>query len=93
MDGQDIIARNDALLTTQVDGELLAMSIEQGACYGLNPVGTEIWNLLETPHSVDAICAALVDRFEVTEETCRAEVADFLTKMRDGAMISITPAA
>lgn len=92
MDGRDLIARNDDLLTTQVDGELLAMSIEQGACYGLNPVGTEIWNLLETPHTVDTLCEALLDRFEVTEETCRAEVADFLTRMQDEKMITITPA-
>lgn len=92
MNGHDVIARNGDLLTTQVDGELLAMSIEQGACYGLNPVGTEIWNLLETPRTVDALCAELVSRFEVDDDTCRAEVAAFLTQMQDEGMVAVTPA-
>ena len=39
--GADVLVRNaDKLLTTVVDGELIGMSIEQGACYGLNDVAT-----------------------------------------------------
>ena len=89
MKGSDLISRNEALLTTEVDGELLAMSIEKGACYGLNAVGTTIWNLLATPRTVDALCVELVQQYDVVDAVCRAEVASFLDTMQREAMVAV----
>ncbi|WP_294289808.1 PqqD family protein [uncultured Sphingomonas sp.] len=90
MNGRDVIARNADLLTTQVDDELLAMDIAQGECFGLNPVGTAIWNLLAEPRTVDALCDELLARFEVTEDACRAQLSCFLAEMQDAMMIAVT---
>ncbi len=91
MKGSDRISRSSTLLTTEVDGELLAMSVEQGACYGLDPVATVIWNLLDRPRTVDGLCTELVERFDVTDAQCRADVIAFLTQMTTEAMIEIAP--
>jgi hypothetical protein len=58
-----LIRNDDELLTTVVDGELIGMSVEQGACYGLNGVGTRIWELLAEPRSIDSLCEQLVQEY------------------------------
>jgi len=89
--GADVVVRNDDLLSTEVDGELVAMSIENGVCYGLNAVGTRIWALIAEPRSIDSLCTQLLGEFAVDAETCRAEVTGLLTTLRDEALVSVTP--
>ena len=40
--GDALVSRNQGLLTAEVDGELMAMSVDRGMCYGLNRIGTRI---------------------------------------------------
>ena len=86
------MVRNEGLLTTEVDGELIAMSVEQGACYGLNGVGTRIWALLAEPRSVDSLCEQLLREFEVEESVCRQQVTALLDELRSEEMVTIRPA-
>lgn len=93
MKGTDIIEREDGdLVTTRIDGELVGMSVEQGACYGFDAVATRLWELIESPCSLDALCARLVAEFEVDETACRGDVHAFLKELRDEGLVSVTPA-
>lgn len=88
--GADILVRNDdGLLTTEVDGELMALSVEHGTCYGLNGVGTRIWALLAEPRSVDSLCEQLLAEFDVEEDRCRQEVADLLEELRADGLVTV----
>ena len=33
-----------AIIDAEIDDEIVALSIEQGTCYGMNRVGSRIWN-------------------------------------------------
>lgn len=70
-------------ISARVGDEIVMMSAEQGKYVGLNDVGARIWELIDEPRSVESLCAQLVEEFDVTDETCRAEVADFVDKLRD----------
>ena len=91
--GNAILVRNDAeLLTTVVDGELIGMSIEQGACYGLNGVATRIWELLAEPRSLDSLCAELTTEYEVDAGRCRREVLGLVEELRAEGLVSVSAA-
>jgi hypothetical protein len=93
MNGSDVIVRQDGdLVTTSIDGELVAMSVEQGACYGFDAVATRLWELLGSPLTLDALCAQLVGEFAVEEAACRSDVRAFLKELRGEGLISVTPA-
>jgi hypothetical protein len=79
--GDTLVERSDGLLTAEVDGELMAMSIEKGACYGLNGVGTRIWALLERPRTIDDLCAQLLREYDVDAAQCRREVIDLVDEL------------
>ena len=87
--GADVVVRNADLLTTEVDGEVIALSIENGACYGLNRVGSRIWAMIADPRSVDDICAGLLREFEVEPDTCRREVVDLLETLRGDGLVTV----
>jgi hypothetical protein len=91
--GTDVVVRNDeGLLTTVVDDELIGMSVEQGACYGLNGVGTRIWDLLAEPRSVDSLCDELTREYAVEREQCFAEVVGLLEELRSEGLLAVQDA-
>ena len=86
--GADVVVRNDDdLMTTMVDGELIGMSVEQGSCYGLNSVGTRIWDLIAEPRTVDSLCEQLADEYEVQPEDCRRDVLAYLEALRAEGLV------
>ena len=90
--GSDVLVRNDAeLLTTVVDGELIGMSIEQGACYGLNSVGTRVWELLAEPRSIDSLCGQLTDEYDVGNDECLREVLELVEDLRAEGLVKVSP--
>lgn len=89
----DRIARSGDLLTTEVDDEIVAMSVASGAIYGFDAVTTHIWHLIETPCTLKQLCALLVQIYEVDDAECRDAVIDVLTILRSDALVEIAPAS
>ena len=46
--------------------------------YGLNPVGSRIWELLRSPTTADRIVDAVAAEFEVSPQDAAADVGEFL---------------
>jgi len=93
LQGTDVLVRDgDELLTTVVDGELIALSVERGACYGLNDIGTRIWELIAEPRSVEDLCEQLRREFEVEEAQCRRQVLEFLEHLRAEGIARVSAA-
>ncbi len=78
-------------LAAKVGDELVMMSAEKGNYIGLSEIGARIWELIETPRDVDAVCAQLQDEFEVAPEVCRAEVETFLNELVKHGAIALDP--
>lgn len=78
------------VLFSKVGLEVLALNIERGQCYGFNDTASAIWELLETPQSAPAICAAVEARFEVDPEECRFEVERLLGEMVQDELVSVS---
>ena len=79
-------------LAAKVGDELVMMSAEKGNYIGLSEVGSRIWELIETPQYVDAVCAQLQNEFEVEPEVCRADVETFLEELVKHGAIALDPA-
>ncbi len=88
-----MIRRAGQWMTAQVGDELLMMSPEHEHYIGLTEVGAHIWSLLETPISVDALCARLLAEFDATPEQIRSESEDFLKELAKHGAITLDPAA
>jgi len=83
-----LIVRSEGFLSAEVDNEVAMLNIEKGTCYGLNKVGSRIWNLIETPMSVSDLCAKLVAEFDVEPQVCERQVLDLLEELRAEGLIA-----
>jgi hypothetical protein len=82
--------RSPEMVHSSIDGEVVMMSVDKGEYYGLNAMGSRIWELLEKPHSVEELCRELMMSFEVDQDTCLAEVSHFLGEIADQKLVAIT---
>ena len=76
-----LVRKSGDWLAAKVGDELVMMSVERGNYIGLSEVGARIWQLIEVPRDVDAICAQLMREYDVPPELCRKEVEDFLAEL------------
>jgi hypothetical protein len=88
-----IVARNTEILEAELDGEVMALNVENGICYGFNKIGSRIWKILAEPGRVSDLCARLIAEYEVDEATCERQVLDLLEELRGGGLVELSPGA
>jgi hypothetical protein len=83
-----LIRNSDILYAPVGTEEAVMMSVEAGRYYGLNAVGSRIWELLETPKTVAQLCAQICEEFEVDAQTCEADVLKFTGSLIDQGIVN-----
>ena len=84
---ETILKRKGDLLFNEIDGEVVMLSIENSEYYGMDKVGSRIWELLEQPHNFKELVAKLIDEYEVSEQQCIGDTLVFLNKLTDKKLI------
>lgn len=81
------IARAETMVASEVNGEVVILDIDSGLFFQLNPIGSKVWDLLESPATLAQMVAALQAKFNVSAEQCRADVAEFVEKMLERGLL------
>jgi hypothetical protein len=87
-----IVARRGGLLEAEVDGEMVGLHVDNGACYGFNSTATRIWAMIETPRPLGALRDALVEEFDVAPTECEAQLLELLEKLQADGLVELRPA-
>ena len=87
-----MVARLGEMIETEVDGELVALHIDNGTCYGFNSTATRIWGLIEQPKRLSELKEALLNEFDVDPATCEAQLRDLLDELAADGLVEIRPA-
>ena len=83
------LQRKPGTLFNEIDGEVVMLSIENSEYYGMDKVGSRIWQLLEKPMLFKELVTKLMDEYEVTEEQCRLDTLGFVRKMTDKKLLIV----
>ncbi|RBP49934.1 PqqD family protein [Arenicella xantha] len=84
-----ILQRNNDLIHANMGEETVLMSLSNGEYYGINDVGSTIWNLLENSLSVQQLIIQLTDIYGISEEQCNREIGGFLDDMEEKGLLII----
>ena len=76
-------------VSTQLGSETVILGVERGQYFSLNEVGAKIWDLIQEPHSVDAICVNLLAQYEVSPEMLEADVLAILDAMHAQGLVQV----
>jgi len=73
--------------------ESAILNMENSVYYGMNEVGTRVWNLLQQPKSIREIRDAIVDEYDVTPEQCERDLLELLAQLKAEGLIELRSAA
>jgi hypothetical protein len=88
-----IVSRRAELIETEVDGELVALHVDQGTCYGFNGTATRVWALIEQPRRFSELRDELLSEFDVEPEVCGRQLAELLKELEVDGLVELKPAA
>ena len=87
IDPSQKLVRSQELLEADVNGEIVALHIDKGQCYGMNEVASRVWALLAEPVSLDQICETLTQEYEIDQATCAAEVGELVGELKSEGLV------
>lgn len=93
MSPQALLSRHADTIATEIDGEVVLMSLATGRTFGLDKRASRIWALMETPRSVEAIVTELLKSYATTAEKCQEDVQAFAQKLADAHLASVAEPA
>jgi hypothetical protein len=84
-----LYVRSPDAIFSEIEGEFVALNINKGQCYGMDSIASRIWSLIDQPRSVEEICAALQQDYEVDLDTCRGDVESLLNALSKEGLVGI----
>ena len=87
-----LVKRKGGLIEAEVDGELVALHVENGTCYGFNGTATRIWQMVEEPKRLSELRDALTAEFDVDPETCEQDIRVLLQDLEKDGLIETSAA-
>ncbi|MFA6114161.1 MAG: PqqD family protein [Sphingomonas sp.] len=77
------------VLSTEIDGEVFLMSIDNGRYYALDAVATAIWRRLDSGPTGEALIAGLIADFQGNPGCIRADVLALLGYWFEEGLVSV----
>ena len=76
-------------VSCDIEEQTVLLNVEAGKYHGFNEVASKIWQLIESPVTINQICDQLIDEFDVSKERCESEVLGFLKQLNDAGLITL----
>ncbi len=89
MEAGDVVRVSEDVVAREVGGELVLMHLDSGIYFGLNAVGTRVWELLtKGEHSIAEICAIMSGEFDADPAVIEADVLALAGELADHGLIT-----
>lgn len=85
IDRSVIVASRNAV-SCDLAGESVILDMKSGKYFALDDVGTRVWQHLQMPSTLRAICSDLVKDYDVSLERSEADVSDLLQRLVDNGL-------
>jgi GeoRSP system PqqD family protein len=78
---------NDSAVCAEIGDEAVLLQVDTGVYFGLDTVGTRIWQLLSSATTADSIVETLLQEFDVERRVLEQDVAAFLSRLREKGLV------
>jgi len=80
------------ILVRFLDQESVLLNLNTERYFGLDSVGTRMWQLLTSSPSVETAYNQLMDEFDVNPQILRSNLSDLLDHLAENGLIAAQPA-
>ena len=75
------------VLFQELDGEAVLLDMTSEQYFGLNEVGTRIWQLIDTHHDLNAVFQAMSEEYAVEPEQLRRDLDGFVEELSTAGLL------
>jgi len=91
IDKSSIVASKNAV-SCDLAGESVILDMKSGKYFALDDVGTRIWQLLQSPSTLQSICDQLTQEYDVSMERSVSDVSTLLRRLVDQGLATYAEA-
>ena len=80
----------DLVGVDELQGEAVLLNLKSGVYFGLDPVGTRIWQLFSEHELLSEVARKIVAEYEVAEERCAADLTTLVADLERHELVSVS---
>ena len=84
------VSRSADAHCSNLEGEAILLNLDNGMYYSMNGMGTELWDVLESPCSVKTLLSHLMSFENVLEESAQRDLGEFLWSLSTEGLIHLS---
>lgn len=87
---QQKVTLSKEVLSQEVDEESVLLDMKSESYFGLDEVGTRIWQLLKNGSDLQNVFEILLAEYEVGEDELKKDLQEHIAQLVDAGLISLT---
>lgn len=81
---------NQDVLFQDLQGEAVLLNLKSGIYFGLDRVGTRIWQLFAEYESLSDIALVIEKEYDVTDDNCAADLLALVAELERQGLVSVS---
>ena len=77
------------VLSQEVKGETVLLDLASEQYFGLDDVGTRVWQLLGEGKSLDELLCILLEEYDVERERLESDISDLLSRLIAAGLVAL----
>ena len=77
------------VLAQEINSETVLLDLQSESYFGLDAVGTRIWQLLQEHIGLHEAFDILLEEYNVTSEQLKIDIEELLTKLKESGLITL----
>lgn len=78
-----------SVIYRDVSGEIVLLNLQSGVYYGLDPVGSRMWQLLMEQRPLDDVCSVMLEEYDVAAEVLRADLSRLVDELSSKGLVTV----
>ena len=79
----------DTVFAQEVDGEMVLLDMESENYFGLDEVGTAIWQAMQEKETLKEVFEVLLEQYEVEAEVLENDLSSFVAKLVESGLVKV----
>ena len=84
-----VVVSSRQQISCELANEAVILHLEEGVYYGLNPVASRVWDLVQEPRSIREIRDVLLSEYEIEEDECTRDLLELLIQLRNCRLLEL----
>ncbi len=89
MDLNSKITFADTVFAQEVDGEMVLLDMNSENYFGLDSVGTDIWQAIQENNNLKDVLHILLNQYEVDEDILKRDILLFVEKLQESGLVEV----